>query len=180
MTQPPEIATTWIRLMKQGDERAADAIWDECYPEIQRYAKRKLGGMDPTEVNDVVQSAFGSFFVRARGGRFRKLQESKDLWKLLYTIAKCKAAKRARKKGRLITSSDEAVIELEDTIDNLGGAIDECLECLDDPVLERVFLKLIEGYNLREISEELNCSAESIRLKRLAIRKRLEWFRDKS
>jgi len=72
---------------RRGDERAADALFTRYVERLTAMVRWQLASpmrrrLDP---EDVVLSAYRSFFVRARQGDFA-LERSGDLWKLLVTI----------------------------------------------------------------------------------------------
>jgi RNA polymerase sigma factor (sigma-70 family) len=83
-----------------GDERAAAEIFRRYVERLTRLARSRLsprlaGRTDP---EDVVLSAWRSFFVGARAGRF-SLRRSGDLWRLLVSITMHKLYRQARRYG---------------------------------------------------------------------------------
>lgn len=75
-----ELLDAW----KSGDQTAASMLFDRYLVRLLALARSRLsqsfrGRIDP---EDVVQSAYRSFFVGAREGRFA-LQPEDDLWPLL-------------------------------------------------------------------------------------------------
>lgn len=87
-----------LRRCRSGDNAAAEAIY-------QRYAERLLAlarsRLSPklarrVDADDVVQSTYRSFFVRAREGQFT-VDEDGDLWRLLATITLHKLGRQAKR-----------------------------------------------------------------------------------
>jgi RNA polymerase sigma-70 factor (ECF subfamily) len=76
-----------VELYKKGDENAARIIVERYIDRLVTLARRRLSQRLSSRVDpeDIVQSAFRSFFVRAREGRF-VFAEQDDLCKLLVRI----------------------------------------------------------------------------------------------
>jgi RNA polymerase sigma factor (sigma-70 family) len=76
-----------VKLWQGGDQQAADKLFHRYAERLIALARNRLaaklaGRVDP---EDVVQSAYRSFFADARDGRF-ELQQGGDLWRLLVSI----------------------------------------------------------------------------------------------
>jgi RNA polymerase sigma-70 factor (ECF subfamily) len=151
-----------------------------------RFEPRLLHKVDP---EDVVQSAYKSFFYRYRDGNL--VVDSWDgLWGLLTLITVRKCAERAayhraecRDAAREVsaTAPDDRApgleafsrepTPLEATV--LGETVDQLLGALDED--ERPVLELsLQGYTTREISTRLGRAERTVRLLRECVRKRLE------
>lgn len=72
---------------RDGDDAAATALFDRYAQRLLALARSRLSRQlaRRTDAEDVVQSAYRSFFVRARSGEFTAEREG-DLWRLLATI----------------------------------------------------------------------------------------------
>lgn len=89
MTSEP--TTDLFDRYRRGDERAADELYRRYAEQLAFVARSQLSGrlsrrLDP---EDVVQSAYRSFFIRARDGEYA-LRRSGDLWRLLVGILRHK------------------------------------------------------------------------------------------
>ena len=94
--------------LKAGDQAAAQALWERYFDHLVRLARRRLaisrrGGADEDE-EDAALSAFDSFCAGLAGGRFPRLVDRDDLWRLLVVITARKASaqvdrRRALKRG---------------------------------------------------------------------------------
>ena len=86
MHVPPE-EKALVDLWRQGDQDAARAIVDRYVDRLVTLARRRLSQRLASRVDaeDIVQSAFRSFFARAKEGRF-VFAEQDDLCKLLVRI----------------------------------------------------------------------------------------------
>ena len=138
------------------------------------------GGADE---EDVAQSAFRSFFIRARKGHFPQLNDRDDLWKLLVTITIRKAVKQKRKLARQpIAIEDveevnlqlaerptpEFVVALQDEMQRLLGLL--------DATEQRVAGLILEGRTTEEIAAFCMLSRSTIERKRKLIRE--TWLRE--
>lgn len=91
MTSDAERSVTqWISDLKAGDDgEAARWLWDRYFTQLARLAHARLRARNrgAADGEDVALSAFESFFRGAAAGRFPRLEDRDDLWKLLTTIA---------------------------------------------------------------------------------------------
>jgi RNA polymerase sigma-70 factor (ECF subfamily) len=149
----------------------------------QRFAPGLRHKVDP---EDVVQSAFKSFFLRY-GPDNLDLGGWEGLWGLLTQITVRKCAERVaylraacRDAGREVAPAEGApwwdalgreptpleAAELAETVERLFAALDAD----ERPVLELS----LQGYTTREISDRLGRAERTVRLLREGVRRRLE------
>ena len=163
--------TSWIAALKDGDDAAARALWDHCFRRLMGLARKILRATPrrAADEEDVVQSAFKSFCIRAAGGAFPRLEDRDDLWKLLLTITARKALRLARREGRkhLVDESDllnqlvgdgpgpESVVRIAEEMERL-------LDALGDEKLRMTALARMEGYTNQEIAGHLGCSLSTV------------------
>jgi DNA-directed RNA polymerase specialized sigma24 family protein len=100
--------TQWLAGMKSGDDDAFEQIWQRYFTSLVGLARKTLASTAGTKGNeeDVAQSAFESFYFRAKEGRFPQLNDRDDLWKLLITITLRKAWKERRRAFRRGPAAD--------------------------------------------------------------------------
>ena len=195
---PDEDITQWIDQLKQGDERAAERVWGLYFEKLVRLAARRLRGLSKRDRDeeDVALSAFHSFYKRASDGRFARLENRDDLWRLLVTITARKsssfikrqvAAKRGGGKTRgesvFHAGADsphpmgiEEIAAEEPSPEFAEGVLSTCSELLnglDDPLRKIAVLK-IEGYTNVEIAKELGIATRSVTRKISLIRQKWE------
>ena len=196
---PDDLVTQWIAQLADGDEAAAERIWSGYFDRLLRVARDKLRSSRrrAADEEDVVLSAFNSFYRGLRAGRFPQLDDRRDLWKLLVTLTARKAVNQLRrehtqKRGEGRVRGESALHVASTSQDDLGGIgavlgrepspefavqmADECealLDRLDDDRLRRTALLKLEGYTTAEIARALDC-AESTVDRRLA-RIRRKW-----
>ena len=88
--------TCWIQLLSTGDPAAAQRLWERYFRRLVGLARTKLRGAPrrAADEEDVALSAFVSFFRGAARGRFPRLEDREDLWRLLVVITARKALLR--------------------------------------------------------------------------------------
>jgi len=179
----------FLARLKHGDNAAASELFTRFSHQLVTLAVRNIHGglrhkVDP---EDVVQSAYKSFFVRYGAGKVDAVNWN-SLWGLLTLITVRKCAERAayhqaqrRDGARERSQSDDSAawpdpIGREPTPDEaalLAETIEQLFADLDED--ERPVLKLsLEGYSTREISERLGRAERTVRLLREGVRHRLE------
>jgi DNA-directed RNA polymerase specialized sigma24 family protein len=193
--------THWIGALKAGDDEAAQRLWERYFDGLVRLARAKLGALPrgAADEEDAALSAFHSFCRGVARGRFPRLDDRHDLWRLLVTITARKAMDQAerlnRKKrggGRVRNESAmagedsgawetglEQIIGREPTPAFAAMVADECrrlLETLGDETLRRIALLRMEGYSDSEIAAQLKCGLRTVGRKLELIRK--VWVRE--
>lgn len=78
----------WICELKEGDLEAAQPLWERYFAKLVDVARRKLKGIPrgARDEEDVALSAFDSFCRAAKNGRFPKLHDRDELWRILLAI----------------------------------------------------------------------------------------------
>lgn len=176
--------------LRSGDDAAARQIFDRFAGRLLALSRRRFGGRlaHRADPEDVVQSAFKSFFIRHRAGGLR-FGDWDDLWGLLTLIARRKCADRA---GYLRAGKRDVRRESSDTEGpdppwqlapdrgprpEEAAALAEALERLvrSVPADDRPILELsLQGYTSAEIGLRLGRALRSVQRVRELIRKRLE------
>jgi RNA polymerase sigma-70 factor (ECF subfamily) len=186
----PNSFAEFLARLQGGDDAAAQELFARFTHQLIALALRHIDARLRHKVDpeDVVQSAYKSFFVRYAAGKL-EIVNWNSLWGLLTLIAVRKCADRAEyhragcrdaarevsppsgaaapwlePTGREPTPLEAAL--LSETVEQLFGGLDEH----ERPVLELS----LQGYTTREISERLGRSERTVRLLREGIRHRLE------
>ncbi len=107
--------TYFFNQLRVGDPAGADQLWRRYSPRLLGLARKTLGnrghaGFDP---DDVVQSAFISFWKRASEGQFARDIDRDDLWNLLGVITVRKARKKIRDTRALKRGGGNVVTEAD-------------------------------------------------------------------
>src|SRR5262245_19242535 len=97
--------THWLGALKGGDLDAAQPLWERYFARLVRLAQARLrtrrGPGAAEDEEDAALSAFNSFCRVATEGRFPRLDDRDDLWRLLIAITERKAADQLRRAQRL-------------------------------------------------------------------------------
>ena len=102
MTAVHETVTQWIEQVKEGDSGAAQLLWQRYFDRMIHLARRRLEATSRAmaDEEDVALSAFKSFCLGARNGKFPKLTDRNSLWSLLVAITVHKSIDLIRRENR--------------------------------------------------------------------------------
>ena len=181
--------TRWLDALRGGDLDAAQPLWERYFARLVGLARARLrtrrspGAAEDEE--DAALSAFDSFCRAATEGRFPRLDDRDDLWRLLVAITERKAAdqlRRARRLkrggGRVRTEGDLAAGGPDDEaagLDRIAGPqptpefaaefaeeYRRLFEVLRDEDLRRIAVSKLEGYTVDEIAAQLGCARRTV------------------
>jgi RNA polymerase sigma factor (sigma-70 family) len=176
----------WIIALKEGDQAAAQPLWERYHARLIGLARQILQGARRRDADedDVVQNAFHSFFEGATRGRFPQLNDRDSLWRLLVVITARKAISQIRKERRHILAcrpqgtgfarfpwdaDDDALLPLvvgnEPTPELAAQLVEQyqiLLERLGDDKLRQIAVWKLEGWTNGEIAAKLNCSRRTV------------------
>jgi DNA-directed RNA polymerase specialized sigma24 family protein len=192
-----DTVTAWIASLKDGDAVAAEKLWRRYFEGLIRLARARLRGAPRAvaDEEDAALSAFDSFCQGAALGRYPRLDDRDDLWKLLVVITERKALDQAQRErrqkrggGKVLGTPDlpdadgragglAGVASPEPTPEFAAQVADECGRLLgklrDDGLRQTAQLKM-EGYTNEEVAERMGCSLRSIARKLELIRRTWE------
>jgi RNA polymerase sigma-70 factor (ECF subfamily) len=172
---------------QSGDEQAATEIFDRYVRRLLALARRRIAPRLARRVDadDIVQSAYRSFFVHAREGDF-VLPRAGDLWRLLAAITLNKLQRQVerhtagrRDVGREAQDSAFAAAEratVEPTVDEAMALCEE-LQAVTQrcAAVEREALEMrLQGHTIEEIAKRLQRSQRTVRRWLEAIRHDLD------
>jgi DNA-directed RNA polymerase specialized sigma24 family protein len=193
--------TRWLGGLKSGDERALEPLWERYYATLVERARAKLVALrSSTAVNDeedLALSAFQALYDGVRAGRFPRLEDRDDLWRLLVHLTACKAVDRHRGEnrhkrggGKVFNEADmiggrpgdkdqrnplDRIIGTEPSPDFAAMVAEEYmrrLEALGDRSLRTIAELKLACYTNDEIRQRLGCSLRTVTLKLELIRKK--------
>ena len=194
--KPGNSVTHWIRALKQGDESAAQGLWEAYFRRLVGLAHARLrdASRRVADEEDVALSAFHSFCQGARAGRFPRLDDRNDLWQILVLITVRKAidlrnyaGRASRGAGRVHGLSElppqglEAIGGDEPTpalAAQLAEEYQRLMNQLGDSTLQSVATWKLEGYTDAEIAARLGCVTRTVERKLARIRGK--WAREMS
>ncbi|HKI38153.1 MAG TPA: sigma-70 family RNA polymerase sigma factor [Gemmataceae bacterium] len=181
-----------LRRLRGGSEDAATQLYLRYANRLRALARSKvapdLGRR--LDVEDIVQSVFGSFFRGASRGDY-DVPAGEELWKLFLVIALNKirakgAYHRAAKRDVRLTAGSEGLEQLaaefpteqdEVAYAILQMTIDEALEQLPEQHKQMLVLR-IEGHEVAEIAQQVGRSKRTVERVLQECRKKLAEFLD--
>ena len=175
--------THWIGQLKSGDSVAVQKLWDRYFQKLVRLARRKLqhSPRRAADEEDVALSAFQSFCRRASQGRYPRLDDRDNLWRLLVVITARRAwdlmeSERCQKRGGGKVSGESALRRGAGAADSEKGLADvvgeeptpefaaqiaeefqRLLDQLESAELRAVAIWKMEGFTNGEIAAKLGC-----------------------
>jgi RNA polymerase sigma-70 factor (ECF subfamily) len=188
--------TNLVARWRAGDEQAAAELVQRYTTRLIALARSRLSGSVAHQVDpeDIVQSAYRSFFTEARRDSI-ELEPNGDLWQLLVTITLHKlhnqvkrvtAQKRAAQKEHLFGSED-SLLGIQ-TVPLAGDpspvealALVELLEQVMrslEPTERRILEMRLQGHTLTEVAAAVQCSERTVRRAMSGIRERLQRWLD--
>lgn len=174
--------THWFRKLADGDELAAEVLWNHFFPSLVRLAQQRFRRTSQTLENadDAATSAIRILFRGAQQGRYRHIQHRDELWKILVVATRRKIidryrADQTRKRGggvatQPLTTELVAHTPTAETLLILNEDLQELLDVLRDDTLRQIALLRLEGFQNSEIAEQLSVSERTIERKLRLIR----------
>jgi DNA-directed RNA polymerase specialized sigma24 family protein len=174
--------------LKRGDHAAADLVWARYSRRLAGLARKRLraAARRVADEQDVALSAFHSVCRRAQQGRFPKLDDRNDLWRLLVLVTLRKAFAHATReqcpscgggKVRPLSELDEGALaralDKKPTPGQAFHAAERCrhlLAQLGDDSLRLTALRKLDGCTNSEIVAELGCVEATVERKLQRIR----------
>lgn len=179
-----------LKLLQGGSDDAAEAIFHRYVGRLIAVSRKRLSAKMKRRIDeeDVVQSAFRSFFHRAKQGQY-ELEEGGDLWRLLVVITLNKlrrkvdyhsAAKRGITRETAVDGdgedrprfeatdggpSPEAELELSEELNLLTAGFSD--------VQRRMVELRLQGYQMQEIADDAGTSERTIRRTMENLRQRM-------
>jgi RNA polymerase sigma-70 factor (ECF subfamily) len=178
--------------LQSGDEAAAREVHRRYTRGLVALACRQLsssirGKVDP---ESVVQSVFGSFFLRQRDDEFPDLGDWDDLWGLLTVITMRKCANRRRfhhqarrdirREVRAETAGGGSETPLDpsdpgptpDEAATLSETLEQLLGGLEGRERQIIEL-LLQGHGVEEVRRQVGCGERTVRRVRDRVRQKL-------
>jgi RNA polymerase sigma factor (sigma-70 family) len=171
-----------------GDESAATEMFRRYVERLTLLARSRLSPKLAARIDpeDVVMSAYRSFFVGARRGQF-SLRRSGDLWRLLVSITLHKLYRGAKRHTAEMRSVDlerhipqgldvtGTALSREPTPDEAVALADELEAVMSqlDSFAQRVLELRLQGERLAEIAADTGRSERSVRRSMETIRRQL-------
>ncbi|NQV28243.1 MAG: FHA domain-containing protein [Rhodopirellula sp.] len=187
--------TGLILKVRNGDETAAQELWNRYSEQIVEVARRSLKNSSRRvqDEEDVAVVAFKSLLAGITAGRFSELDHRDQLWRLLVVITTRKAAAaiekdRRQKRGGGDVRGDSAVMLQKEDGSAHGGfdvlasgkpapdmayamvdQTQQLLASLPDETAQQIAVLKIEGFTHQEIADKLGVNTRTVerRLKQI-------------
>jgi RNA polymerase sigma factor (sigma-70 family) len=173
---------------RQGDDGAAEELFHRYMERLTRLARSRLSSklasrLDP---EDIVLSAYRSFFVALNNGRF-EFKRSGDLWRLLVQITMNKLYRQvahhtADRRAVDVEHNNLASSQLEERFVTTQPGPEEAAALADEletfmaalpSRCRRVFELRLQGERIAEIASDTQQSQRSVRRQLASIRQQL-------
>jgi DNA-directed RNA polymerase specialized sigma24 family protein len=196
---PSDSVTQWLDRLQAGDQEVAQQLWRRFFQRMVALARARLQGRAraAADEEDVALSAFHSFCRGAEQGRFPRLSDRDDLWRLLLTLTERKAIGLLRREHRQKRGGGQVVGEaaLACPDASSGGGLEQVagreptpelvaliaeevarrLEALGDDELRAIAVGKMEGETTEEIAARLGCAPRTVERKLRLIRSLWEY-----
>lgn len=173
-------ASYLLRRTKAGDDEAAAELFGRFVDRLVGLAKSRLSPKLARRVDpeDVVQSAYRSFFRRTQAGNF-EVDDAEQLWRLLaaITINKVRRTVKRNTAQRRDVGAEESVasdlqpylvgpeaIAREPSPEEANVLVEEMQRMLADltPMQRGVLSLRLQRYSTEEVACEIGCSERSV------------------
>jgi len=173
-----------VRRFQDGSDTAAACIHERYIRRLIALARKRLSSRIAIRIDpdDVVQSAFRSFFVHAREGAY-VFERAGDLWRLLaqMTLNKLRGQVEYHSAQRRSQARETPIDPHSDQLASLEPSSEEIVEVID--LLQMIMHKLtpqqrialqlrLQGKSTEDIAEELGRSQRTVR----RLLKEVEWM----
>lgn len=174
--------------LKQGDQFASEELFHRYLEKLIFFARNRLATKLASRVDpeDIVMSAFRSFFVGTKAGQF-SISHSGDLWKLLISITHHKLLKQVRRETASKRNVDDETTDSQSRIESeffrIEPGPEEIIQFADE--LENIFSGLdadsrkilelrLQDETFDSIAKTMDCSERTIRRAMEKIKEKLK------
>ncbi len=180
MDTPHDSVTHLLTQLKAGQESSVEKLWERYFHRLVALARTRLPAAcrRAADEEDVALSAFASFCRGFDAGRFPRLDDRDNLWRVLLTLVTRKASHLLRdaRRGKrdILRLLDEASLDergMDQFVDEeltpafAAEVAEECerrLDALENDELRQVAILKMEGYANGEIAEQMDCAPRTV------------------
>ena len=187
----PRSVTLWLDQLRAGDENAARLLWERYFDRLMQLARERMGRVPRgvADEEDVALSVMDYLCRGAKEGRFDRIANRDELWRLLFTITAHKVVEKARFASRQKRGGgqvrDEATLgrdsnaRIDDiardelTPELLAEMDDEhrrLMKVLGERKLQEAASLRLEGWTNEEIANQLGITRRSVERKLQRVR----------
>jgi RNA polymerase sigma factor (sigma-70 family) len=182
--------TVWLDRLKAGGHtnEAVNQLFERYFVLLVGSARQHLRNRTPKEDGeDVALAAFDRFVRATAAGRFPKLNDRDDLWRVLLMLTATKAANavrdenRQKRGGRKVVSTSAADSDASglpvpspepEPVEAvaLAESAERLLNVLGNEELRQIAVLALEGHTTREIARRIGKAVATVERKRRLIR----------
>lgn len=182
--------TVWLRSFEQGNQLAAQKLWDCYFQQIFAFAEKRTRGKFQAKVDPegIAASVFKSLWRGAQDGRLGTVADRNELRALLLSIAKQKVIDRIRREKAQKRGGGRDVLSLSDSAGKkvlsmlpashsspceeveFREEFQRLLNLLDDEQLQRIAMLKLQGNTNQEITGVAEISIATVNRKLRLIR----------
>ena len=181
-----------LRRASSGDELAATELYNRYVDRLIDLARKRLSPKlaRRTDPEDIVQSAFRSFFRHARAGRFGT-RDGSDLWRLLAAITVNKVLRAVRRHtaqkrsvnveesggGNIILATvPPQAVSHDPTPDEAAALVEETEFIMHQlsPLQRKVLEVRLQGHTAEHTAQQARCSERTVHRVMGLVKARLE------
>jgi RNA polymerase sigma factor (sigma-70 family) len=192
-----ETVTNWIASLRQRDDQAAEQLFGRYIERLKALARQKLAPRfrRASDEEDIAMVALQTVFRGIQDGRFHRLNDRDDLWRVLVMLVDRRVTDQVRRataqKRGLGQERGESAFEHHNPPSSRQGGITQVagdeptpefaaelieefnqrIAALDDPGLQEIAIQKLEGYSNAEIADQRGCTERTIERKLTLIRK---------
>ena len=173
--------TGLIRRVQGGDAAAWDRLYERMLGRLLALARKRLAtpARARNDASDVAAMALHGLFRGIKDGRFTRLRDRNDLWRLLAVLVRNKAYDLIHKRPPLPTcpvGGEDGWEPADSGLPVAAAVLGEMearrlLGLLPDDRLREIAVRVLEGYTHEEIAAMLRCSCCTVERKLGLIRK---------
>lgn len=190
----------WVERLQSGDDLAAQKLWETFFDRLVHLARGRLSvkHRKVIDAEDVALSAFDSFCRGVERGRFPKLNDRDDLWRLLVTMTIHKVLhvvrdeKRIKRGGQFhelrgLDDSSDAIAAVNQVVGRepspqfaaqVAEEYQKLMSALESEELVELATLKLEGYTNEEIAARWGRAVRTVERKLALIRK--VWLKEMS
>ena len=174
MGHPEESITGWFHALRDGDDAAAEQLWNRYFHRLTGFARTQLANSPVYDEEDLAVSVFDALCQATRDGRYENVENREELWRLLVTISNRKAIDRyrhvtAQRRSGNQSSSVDLDAEIASAVKDPAWEVTLAEQCqtlinaLDEGQMRDVALLKLEDLTNQQIADQLKVSERTVR-----------------
>jgi len=153
----PGSITRHLQDFRAGDDEAASRLWKRCVRLLLMQAEKLLDGRNlrVADQDDMANVVFTEICQGLHSGQYDRIQDRKNLWRLMWTITRRRAINHRRR-----YNSPRRIVDAALPVDSASNCFDpssddqqvvdwmfDLQDCLPNPALKEIASLLIAGHS---------------------------------